>query len=499
MTDALNFQPPVGGYGSYLRGILPDDQATAAGAFAATMKQINNVNKVDLPRFAQTVFSAETTANLPLINGTNVPTDVPTANVGLNKIALGSGPNGTYTMSNFFGCMSGLPYPLKDIQKAILALQTTKLKTIYQQLYLAAAWTPASASATITNTGGGYSLTNLTIGNPGGGYGRGGAPAPTIQVTGANGFSATATTVIGTDPTDILQYGKILHITITNPGTQANDPNPTIVKIQVPPLATLPVNADGSPATGGVNSPYGTLGWTGVGTGMDQVTQDYIDQANAEIQNIATISPDNANIASTLNTNYNATGTALMQEQRARFAALPPVPFPYNKTLNAYPTALYVFTDSLPSFSSETQPHMTVQTLENISDLNLVGGQSIIGAMRQHRNQSRLQQVGIPLTNNIPNGLTSSQLASLMLNTKTNANQPAPPIPIASYSNTAPKNLAIVGTNTPLPVVNGLAAANTLPILLNTGYTSSTISPAVYNVSDAINKVVECNCTCWVA
>jgi hypothetical protein len=502
MTDALNFQPPTRGYGSYVKDILPDDQAVLAGAFATTMQQINNINKVDLQKFAQVVFSTETTANLPLIGGTTVPTDTQLVTPALANIALGGGVNGTYTMSNFFGCMSGLPYPLQQIQDGIQQLQTTKLANIYQQLYLAVTWQGATATAIITNNAGNYSLTGFTIINAGGGYSRGTAPAPTVSITGSSGFSATATVIIGADPTDITTYGKVTGFNITNPGSQTINPAPVVVQIQAPPTATLSINSNGSIATDGTNTAYGTTGWTGASTGLDLVVQDYITQANTEIAEISTASTNNINAANTLNTNYNTSGTALKQEQRARYTAIPPVPIPYNPTLNVYPTALYVFGDSIPTFSAETQPHMAAQTLENITNLNSTGGQSIVGAMRQARNQARLQQVGIPLTNNIPNTLTNSQTAALMLGalpgtTPAYPNQPAPPVPIASYSNTAPKNLAIVGTNIPLPVVNGLAAANTIPILLNTGYTSSTLSPAVYNVPEAIAKVIECNCTCW--
>jgi len=490
-TTALGFQPPIGGFGSYLQGILPADQAVLAGAFSASMQQINNINKVDLQRFAQVVFSTETTANLPLISGTNLPTDTQLASTGLANIALGGGINGTYTMSNFFGCMSGLPYPLQEVQNGITQLQTVKLTNIYQQLYLACTWQGATATAIITGTVGSYALTGFTITNAGGGYSRGTAPAPTVTVTGSGGFLAIATVIIGTDPTNITTYGKVTGFTITNPGTQSSDPNPVVVQIQAPPTDALSVNSNGSIATGGTNTAYGTTGWTGAGTGLDLVVQIYVTQANTEIAYIATASTNNINAANTLNTNYSATGTALQQEQRARYAAIPPVPIPYNPTLNAYPTTLYTFGDSITSFAAETQPNMTVQTLENITDMTTVGGQSVTGAMRQARNQARLQQVGIPLTNNISNGLTSSQLANLMLSTSTSANQPVPPVPIASYDNCAPKYVNI-------PIVNGLAAANTIPILLNTAYTSSTISPSSYGVSDAINNVITCNCTCWV-
>jgi len=145
-TSQVNLQILPEGFGSYLQNILPDDIAAAAGAFGATMQQIKNVRKLDIEKFAQVVTSLETTAGLNLINGTNVPTDVTEAQAALTLIALGSGPYGTYTFSDFFGCMSGLPYPWKTIQSAIIDLQTNTLASIYQNLYLALTWEQATST-----------------------------------------------------------------------------------------------------------------------------------------------------------------------------------------------------------------------------------------------------------------------------------------------------------------------------------------------------------------
>lgn len=133
----VNYQILPEGFGSYLQGILPDDVATAAGAFSATMQQIKNIRKIDIEKFAQVVTSLETTANLPLVGGTDVPTDTTEAQSALALIALGSGPQGTYTFSDFFGCMSGLPYDWVSLQTAITNMPTSNLATIYSNLYAA--------------------------------------------------------------------------------------------------------------------------------------------------------------------------------------------------------------------------------------------------------------------------------------------------------------------------------------------------------------------------
>jgi hypothetical protein len=133
----VNYQILPEGFGSYLQGILPDDIATSAGAFSASMQQIKNIRKIDIEKFAQAVTSLETTANLPLTAGTNIPVDSQDAQAAITLIALGSGPYNTFTYSDFFGCMSGLTYDWVGLQTAISNMPTGNLSTIYSNLYAA--------------------------------------------------------------------------------------------------------------------------------------------------------------------------------------------------------------------------------------------------------------------------------------------------------------------------------------------------------------------------
>jgi hypothetical protein len=134
MADLLNVQILSEGFGSYLTGILPDEQATACGAFAYSISQIKNITNINIEDFAQVVFSLESTMNLPLTNGTDIPTDTTLADNAINDIALGSGPHGTYTISDFFGCLTGLPYAWEQVYAQIIQTQTPTLATIYNNL-----------------------------------------------------------------------------------------------------------------------------------------------------------------------------------------------------------------------------------------------------------------------------------------------------------------------------------------------------------------------------
>lgn len=120
-------------YGAYLVGILPTDIAKAAGAFSMAMQQIKNITQTTIEKFAQVVTNLETTSGLS-VNGTNKPTNEAAADAVLASIAKGSGDNGTYLMTDFFGAMSGLKYNFESLQSLIQATQTSTLATIYSNI-----------------------------------------------------------------------------------------------------------------------------------------------------------------------------------------------------------------------------------------------------------------------------------------------------------------------------------------------------------------------------
>ena len=402
----VNLQILAEGFGSYLDGILPSDIATAAGAFSATMQQVNNIRKIDIEKFAQVVASLETIEGLPLTNGTNIPTDSAEAQAALSLVALGTGTNNLYTFSDFFGCMSGLPYDWANLQTAISNMPTGNLSTIYSNLY-------------------------------------------------------TAT--------------------------------------QGPAL------------------------------GLDAAVQAQIDLANAEIAAILTTNPEQA---SELNDLYSATATQLASEQLARDTGLPVIPSPRisgkNGDLFPYPLMIYSFTDLLPNYAILTAPNcylqhlIAAQTLEAMSDLNFVAGQSIIAAMRAERNQVRLAEVGIAIDDNIPDATLSGTTGvfhpgspgiclpdSNTVNSPPNssvaavlAGVPGPDIGIGTLgisqvSITGPFfEVGVPGG----PIVPGSLAGspytNIIPPALNPA--NSSLLPSSISVAQAIEQVITCNCDCWV-
>jgi len=340
-----NIQVIPQGFGSYLQDLIPADIAVAAGAFSMSMQQVKNITNIPIEKFAQVVANLETTQGLNLVNGTNVPTNITNAQAALTSIALGSGASNTYTYSDFFGCMSGLPYPWLTMQSLIQAIQTPTLATIYTNLYTA---------------------------------------------------------------------------------TQ------------------------------------------GSSVGLNTAVQAQIDLANTEIAAIKNVSPIQA---TQLNSLYNQTATQLNIEQRARYNGISTTP-------GYTTTTVYSFVDNIPTYALSTQPNMAAQTLEAISDLTNVTGQSIVGMMRENRNQARLNLVGIPLDNNIPDTVPL------------NAADAAPAYPADTSPITAPDPIVIPGSLAE-PV-------NIIPIPLNTIDNSSVLLPSVPSIAQAINDVITCNCDCWV-
>jgi hypothetical protein len=562
-TVPKNYREVPEGFDSYLTGIIPESQAIAAGAFSFTMRQISSIETFDIQQFAKVVKGIENVSNLPLTAGTSKPTNQEMIAQSEAAGSLGSGPFGSYTMSDLFGCMSGLPYPWKLIKDRTNQLETTKLYNIYNQLFLAVTWEAATVSVQYTTyTGPGpafdtfYKITGVTLTDNGGGYGRGGAAAPVITIAGGSGATAVAT--IGTDNSlagsnGTGSFGRVTSVTLTSAGTDTTT-LPTVT-IQCPPTAGLPITTSGAIATGGTNTSAGTTGWS---QPMNQVVQAYINQANEEI---AAILQTNPTVANYLNIYWNTMGSQLMIEQRTRYKALSPVTVPKDMFANPYPMLIYGTIDSIPQLAQNTLPHMSAQTLEAISDMNTVGGQSTVAMMRQSRNQARLQLLGIEQDNNIPDSLSDEQTKQLTTNgTAPFAREgtgipgcvpseeytlpawPAiqmpngeviTPTPLGTYdvspspefqtkASTSPGDITSILECSPNPVVGPLVAVGptvstspgvfpiiiqpapdydptNLPINLDPRFIGSTLLPAVPSITEAIDSVIECNCDCWIS
>jgi hypothetical protein len=120
--------------GARLRAYLPNDLAFVCAAFRITMMQIKNIHSMDIEKFSQVVTHLEPISDLN-VGGTNVPTDITTANIAKSYVAMGTNNDGTYSMCDFFGCITSLHYDWITIRELILATESPALSSIYQQMF----------------------------------------------------------------------------------------------------------------------------------------------------------------------------------------------------------------------------------------------------------------------------------------------------------------------------------------------------------------------------
>lgn len=275
-----------------------------------------------------------------------------------------------------------------------------------------------------------YTL-SFSIADAGGGYGRGSGPAPTVTISPNNVNAAatveidpgsTVSTGFGTVKEKTKSYGsryKWTQTTQDNWSSSVVYPNTTppvyppknyawilanmpeeVITIEAPPTDLLPVQASGSVATGGQNTPgvqisykrivnNGTQGWPLMNTPV----QGYINQANTEI---AAIQNNNPTAAKAINNTYKIYGTYLKKEQDARELALPNI-----EELTSQPSDVVVFVNGSTSFGEDTTTFGASNVLVQIYNPAYLGGRSLIGGLREVRNQARLGLAGGALDNDV--------------------------------------------------------------------------------------------------
>lgn len=330
------------GYGTRLRNIMPEAMAYACDAFSVSMQQIKNIKNMNIEKFSQVVANLECVTGLD-VGASNTPTNVAIATAASSAVALGTGPNGTYTTCDFFGAMSGESYQWSKLQGLIQSLQTSNLATIYSNIY--------------------------------------------TLLSGAG--------------------------------------------------------------------PYTTL-------------QTLIDSANIEI---AAIYAANTAKAQELNTLYNSFGTSLAKEQQARSLALPSL-----TDLTTTTSDIYGFIDNLGQYASDTQSYGPSRVIEAIANTSTIGGNSLIGSMREIRNALRLGLTGIKLDNDVVDEVI-----------------PAPRVGVSDgYSNT--NKLPIVTGTASTP---GSLAGSPETMLIPDNLSIYNIPTKVLTPDEAVHEVTLCNCDCW--
>lgn len=192
--------------------------------------------------------------------------------------------------------------------------------------------------------------------------------------------------------------------------------------------------------------------------------QTLINDANAEIASILSSNPDKAN---ELNTLWNTLGTNLTKELDLR-AEL------FANSETGSKADIYALVSSMPVYAVETQIKFSADVLEKIADTSTLGGQSLIGLMRETRNAYRLGLTGGTLDNDI----------SDVSETQTSSN---------NYIG-MPK---VTGKAVP-GSLGGSSEIDLIPVELQVfNQDPKAITPSTYTPNEAIDQVVTCNCDCW--
>lgn len=121
--------------GVSLRPYLPKDIAFACQAFRITMLQIKNIQNMGIEKFAQVVTHMEPISDLPNVNGTNVPTDITSAQLALDNMTKGSNTDGTFNLGDFFGCISSQHYDWVQMERLMESTVSPRLSIIYQNMF----------------------------------------------------------------------------------------------------------------------------------------------------------------------------------------------------------------------------------------------------------------------------------------------------------------------------------------------------------------------------
>jgi len=90
--------------------IVPPDQALANQAIVRGLQQVKDIFAVALPDFAAAVTAVETNQGLANIAALTQPVPQSIQTSFLSQLATGSGPEGTLTLFDFLGVVTGIPY-----------------------------------------------------------------------------------------------------------------------------------------------------------------------------------------------------------------------------------------------------------------------------------------------------------------------------------------------------------------------------------------------------
>ena len=182
---------------------------------------------------------------------------------------------------------------------------------------------------------------------------------------------------------------------------------------------------------------------------------------------------------------YKNLADSLQLEQNARDLALPTG----TDTLSTTVQEVYGFIDNLLKYAVDIDPYQSVATLESISDITTIGGNSLIASMRELRNANRLALIGGELDNDV-------EIPKLKLKP---ANGSLAKVPVLDVNGNPAITTVVVNTGaaTTPGSTGGSNATTLIPDTLNVINLNNTVVSPILSPSTAVNDVTLCNCDCW--
>lgn len=239
-------------------------------------------------------------------------------------------------------------------------------------------------------------------------YGTGSGPDGTLVLTDLLGAA------VGIDYIDQLSNATNTISQLTSAGQLAN-----LITIYTRMQNTVN-GVYGNAVSGPVTIPAGY--GAGVYSNADVAVANLIPIANGEISNVANANPTQA---TSLNTDFNNMAQKVISENNNLVLATIDIA---NLTADDRGPVMS-FVESLPNYGIDQEENGPVWFLEQVADLNTLGGQAIVGCLREGQNLAVLNSVGIgvdtaipatpsysiPVANLIPATYTTSQAANLVV------------------------------------------------------------------------------------
>lgn len=115
-----------------LQQIIPKDLAVANKALSVSLQQVSKLPTIQLKELAGTTSTLRTCSDLPLVNQLTQPVPQEAVDFFNSDVAVGSGPNGTLQIVDFFGLIAGITgLNYLAITNTITTMDVTVLESIY--------------------------------------------------------------------------------------------------------------------------------------------------------------------------------------------------------------------------------------------------------------------------------------------------------------------------------------------------------------------------------